>query len=58
MSQHEIIFNCLQNQSGKFMEVVFGVNLRKRDIQRDEDSCLKPQSQLTDLELELASSNS
>lgn len=40
------------------MEVVFGVNLRKRDIQRDEDSCLKPQSQLTDLELELASSNS
>lgn len=27
MSQHMIIFNCLQNQAGKFMEVVFGVNL-------------------------------
>lgn len=27
MSQQMIIFNSLQNQSGKFMEAIFGVNL-------------------------------
>lgn len=60
MSQHMIIFKSLQNQSGKFMEVIFGVNLveKEHDIQRGEDSCLKPQSQLTDPRLELPSSDS